>query len=90
MTTEFQKVGPNSAISDKGFSEVLHPSGGVEYSDSSGKIHVDSELLVKPLGVLLYPQSGQLKVMPTDRAEEVLKNVVRALEYLGHRLKGGR
>lgn len=85
--TEFQKVGPNRALSTKGFSVVLHPAGGVEYSDASGQVHVDSELVVKPLGVLLYPQSGDLKGMPATRAEEVLRNITRALEYLGHRVE---
>jgi hypothetical protein len=45
---------------------------------------VDSELLVKPLRILVYPNSGGLKTMSDDQAEDIIKNIVRALEYLGH------
>ena len=87
MNSEFQKVSPNSAKSDKGFIVTWRPAGGVDYSDANGVIRVDSELLVKPLRVLVYPRSGNLKTMTDERAEEVLRDVIRALEYLGHQVE---
>ncbi len=87
MNSEFQKVGPNSAKSDKGFTVTWRPAGGVDYSDANGTVRVDSELLVKPSRVLVYPRSGALKTMADDRAEEVLMGVIKALEYLGHQVE---
>jgi hypothetical protein len=87
MDPEFQKVGPNSAKSDKGFTVTWRPSGGVDYSDANGTIRVDSELLVKPSRILVYPRSVGLESMTDGRAEEVLRDVMRALEYLGHQVE---
>jgi hypothetical protein len=84
---EFQKVVPNSAKSDKGFTVTWRPSGGVDYSDANGTVRVDSELLLNPSRILVYPRSGGLKTMTDYRAEEVLSNVIRALEFLGHQVE---
>ncbi len=83
----FQKVGPNSAKSDEGFIVTWLPSGGVDYSDASGTVRVDSELLLKPSRILLYPRSGSLKTMNDHRAGEVLSSVIRGLEFLGHQVE---
>jgi hypothetical protein len=87
MNSEFQKVGPNSAKSDKGFTVTWRPAGGVDYSDENGTVRVDSELLVKPSRVLVYPRSGGLKTMTDGRADEILMDVISALEYLGHQVE---
>ena len=88
VNSEFQKLGPNSAKSAKGFTVIFRPTGGVEYSDASGTIHVDSELLVKPsLGILLYPQSKGFRGVTGSRVEEVLANIAGALEYLANRVE---
>ena len=87
MNEEFKKIGSNSAKSDMGFNVTWRPAGGVDYSDQAGTVRVDSELLVKPLRILVYPRSGGLKAMTEDRAEEVLTNVIRALEFLGHQVE---
>jgi hypothetical protein len=84
---EFQKVVSNSAKSDKGFTVTWRPSGGVDYSDANGTVRMDSELLLKPSRILVYPRSGGLKTMTDHRAEEVLSNVIRALEFLGHQVE---
>jgi hypothetical protein len=87
MNKEFEKIGSNSAKSDSGFTVTWRPSGGVDYSDQASTVRVDSELLVKPSRILVYPGSGGLKAMTEDRAEEVLTNVIRALEFLGHQVE---
>jgi hypothetical protein len=84
---EFQKVVSNSAKSDKGFTVTWRPSGGVDYSDANGRVRMDSELLLKPSRILVYPRSGGLKTMTDHRGEEVLSNVIRALEFLGHQVE---
>jgi hypothetical protein len=87
MNTEFQKVGANSAKSDTGFTVTWRPSGGVDYSDSNGTIRVDSELLLKPSRILVYERSAGLNAMTDVRAEQVLKNIISALEFLGHQVE---
>jgi hypothetical protein len=87
MNEEFKKIGSNGAKSDRGFTVTWRPAGGVDYSGQAGTVRVDSELLVKPLRILVYPRSGGLKAMTEDRAEEVLTNVIRALEFLGHQVE---
>jgi hypothetical protein len=86
VSEEFQKLGPNSVNSVKGFTVVLDLLGGVKYSDATGTTNVDSELLIIPpkYGIALYTQSVGLENMPTSRAEEILSNITRALEYLGY------
>jgi hypothetical protein len=87
MNPDFQKVGPNSARCGSGFTVTWRPSGGVDYSDANGTVRVDSELLVNPSRILVYPRSGGLKTMTDRRAEEILTDVIRALEYLGHQVE---
>jgi len=88
MSTEFQKSGPNVAVSSKGFTVMRHSGGWIEYSDVSGTITAEWELIVKPsLGVLLYPRSGGLKSLTPARADEVVNNIVRALQFLGERVE---
>jgi hypothetical protein len=87
MSTEFEKVGPNNAKSARGFGVVWRPLGGVEYTDANGTIEVVSELLEKPLRLLVYRGSAALRTMPDNQAEEIVGNIVRALEYLGHQVE---
>jgi hypothetical protein len=85
--SEFQTTRPNTAKSDKGFTVTWVPSGGVDYSDAGGTVSVDSELLQQPFRILVYPRSGGLKTLSEENAEEILTNIVRALEYLGHQVE---
>jgi hypothetical protein len=55
--------------------------------NAGGTVRVDSELLVKPLRILVYLRSGGVKTMADGRAEEVLMNVISALDYLGHQVE---
>jgi hypothetical protein len=87
MNPEFQRISPNSAKSDKGFTVTWVPSGGVDYSDAAGTVRVVSELLIQPPRIHVYSRSGGLKTMTDDFAEEILTNIVRTLEYLGHQVK---
>ena len=87
MHPEFQNVGPNSAKSVKGFTVTWRPAGGVDYSDARGTIRVDSELLVKPSRILLYPRSAGLKSLTDNQADEILADIIRGLEYLGHQVE---
>lgn len=87
MSSEFRTIGPNSAESNKGFTVTWRPSGGVDYTDASGTVRIDSEVLAKPPRILVYPKSGGLKTIDDARAEEILKDVMRAVEYLGHQVE---
>jgi hypothetical protein len=86
MSEEFHKLGPNRVSSAKGFTVVLDLLGGVKYSDATGTTNVDSELLKTPpsYSIALYTQNLGLENMPTARAEEILSNITRALDYLGY------
>jgi hypothetical protein len=85
--SEFQRISPNSLMSSEGFTVTWLPAGGVDYSDATGTVRVDSESLLKPSRILVYPHSDGLKALAEHRAEEILTNVVRALEYLGHEVE---
>jgi len=87
MSAEFRSIGPNSAASNKGFTVTWRPSGGVDYTDAGGTVRIDSEVLAKPPRILVYPKSGGLRTMDDARAEEILKDVIRAVEYLGHQVE---
>src|SRR5262249_5950440 len=86
VSEEFHKLGPNSVNSVKGFTVVLDLLGGVKYSDTTGTTKIDSELLDTPpkYGVALYTKSVGLDDMSTSRAEEIISNITRALDYLGY------
>jgi hypothetical protein len=73
----------------EGFTLAFDIMGGVEYSDAIGTTNVDSETLNTPPPYLiaLYTKSVGLKDMPASRAEEILSNITRALEYLGYRVQ---
>jgi hypothetical protein len=88
MNAEFKKTGPTSAVSSKGFRIIRHSGGWIEYSDASGTITIEWELIVKPsFGVLIYPRGGGLKSLTEARADEVVNNTVRALQFLGERVE---
>ena len=87
MSAEFRTIGPNSVASNKGFTVTWRPSGGVDYTDASGTLRIDSEVLVKPTRIVVYPKSGGLRTMDDARAEEILKDVIRAVEYLGYKVE---
>ena len=87
MTEEFRKTAANTAVSSNGFTVQWIPPGGIRYEDASGELRVDSELLVKPYRVLLYAQSASLRNMSKSRQNELLANVRKALEYMGHQVE---
>ena len=87
MTSEFTRVGTNNIQSLEGFTVTWRPTGGLDYTDEQGAIFVESELLLKPLRVLIYPRSGGLRALPEVRAEEIVERIVRALEYLGYQVE---
>jgi hypothetical protein len=81
MEEEFRRIGANAVSSACGFIVEVNPSGGILYSDNTGKIQIDSEWLVKPHQILLYlPKPDAVR----DRVNSILPALVRALEYLGH------
>jgi hypothetical protein len=83
VSTEFVQLAPGIARSDRGFTVLVHPEGGVEYSDSiSGQIRVATELFHKPVRYMVYANSMDLSGMTNVRAEEILSNVKRAMEFL--------
>jgi hypothetical protein len=84
MSKELTKVGPNRVTSTKGFTVTFHPQGGVDFSDDSGTVRVDTEWHVRPPMLRLYRESRSLKGMSQARAAEILDNIQMALMYLGH------
>jgi hypothetical protein len=84
MSAEFQKIGPNSARSADGFTVFWRPAGGIDFIYAGGTVRVDSEVLVNPARILIYPQSRDLRAMPGDVAELIVHNISKALEFLGH------
>jgi len=88
MTDQFQRLGRNSALSARGFKVTLHLHGGVEYSDGADDVRVDSEVLVEPsYAILLYPRSAGLRGMSQSRADQIVRDIVEALVFLGYRVE---
>lgn len=85
MSQEFEKVGLNKVASEKGFTVEVRIAGGVIYRDRRGENHIDCEWLVNPPGIILYERGFESKDRPD--VETIFSNVVRALEYLGHRVE---
>jgi hypothetical protein len=84
MSTEFVKLSPDVARSVQGFTVVFHPEGGVDYTDSiSGHLRIATELYQRPLRYVIYGNSADLGGMSTARADEILANVKRAIDFLG-------
>ena len=79
MSAEFQKIGPNTVTSIHGFKVEVNYARGVKYVDDEGEIQIDSELLVKPYRIHLYPPSDPAAM---ERFERILPNLTRALDYL--------
>lgn len=85
MNTEFVTLSPGIARSNKGFTVVVHPEGGVDYLDPiNGNVRVATELFHRPLRYAVYGNSGELRSVTPSRAGEILANVQRAMEYLGY------
>jgi hypothetical protein len=71
----------------RGFTVQWIPHGGIVYEDISGHLRIDSELLVKPHRLLVYRNSGSLRGASSERQEQVLSDVGRALEFMGHQVE---
>jgi hypothetical protein len=88
MTNQFQRLSRNSVLSSRGFKVTLHLHGGVDYSDGDGDVRVDSEILVEPsYAILLYPRSRGLIGIPQPRADQIVRDITEALDYLGHQVE---
>jgi hypothetical protein len=86
MASEFQTVKPGTVVSTRGFT-VGGTYGTVDYEDPSGWLRIGTELLVKPHRLLVYRSSPGLRETTRARQDEVLSNVKRALEYMGHQVE---
>ena len=85
MSSEFTKIGSDTARSDKGFAVVFHSIGWVDFADIGGvTLRVDSEQYVDPLRHMLYARSKGLRHLNGARAAAILADIQRALDYLGH------
>jgi hypothetical protein len=85
MSAEFTKLGPDTTRSAQGFTVVFHPQGGVDYTDGGSKTRVDTELYVTPSRRhVLYANSQALRGLSSSQAAQILANIKRAMEFLGH------
>jgi hypothetical protein len=87
MNEEFRRTAPNTATSTGGFTVRWNPNGSVTYQDPSGEWELQSELLTQLLGILVYEKTGGLASMNVARRNELLSDLKRALEYMGHRVE---
>jgi hypothetical protein len=83
MQNEFTRKGLNIAASSEGFSVEAHFTG-ICYEDAIGQVEIYAEWGGTPSEVLLSKAS--LDRLESPRADMVLANVTRALNYLGHRI----
>jgi hypothetical protein len=90
MCEEFQKTGPNTVASTRGFTVEVKFGGGVIYRHGDAEVTIDSEWLAKPPGIILYkrsPANKGLDNMDQGRVDSIFSDVARALMYLGHRVE---
>jgi hypothetical protein len=85
MIETFQNSGVNIATSSAGYTVEVAPARGVHYSDSIGSVHIHSEWLGRPSGIMLYPPTPD--GLTQARISEVLSNAARALQFMGHRVE---
>jgi hypothetical protein len=83
MSDEFRRTAPNTVVSVDGFSVEVNLAGGIKFVDHEGEVQIDSELLVKPYRILLYPPGPDPVAL--ERFERILPNLRRALDYLEYR-----
>jgi hypothetical protein len=83
MQNEFTKKGMNKAASSEGF-YVEAQFAGICYDDAVGHVELYAEWGGTPSELLLSKAS--LDRLEGLRADVVLTNVTRALNYLGHRV----
>jgi hypothetical protein len=83
MASEFQTLQSGTVVSTKGFS-VGGTYGRLIYQDPSGQLRIGTELLVNPYRLLVCRNSPDLRDATRVRQDEVLSNMKRALEYMGH------
>lgn len=84
LTSELRKSAPNVVVSKRGFTVYVNFRGGIRYVDERGSFRVDSELLVGPVNAAVYRDSGDLIHLQRDRANEIVRNIVDALMFLGY------
>jgi hypothetical protein len=84
---EFHRTGISSAKSAHGFTVALAMKW-LEYTDANDTVRMDTESLWGPKNLVVYAKGNiDMKAMSADRAREVMSNIMRALEFLGKRVK---
>jgi len=86
MTGEFQTVEAGIVVSTKGFA-VGGKYGALIYEDACGRLRIGTELFLRPSRLFVYRSSPDLRGATLARQDEVLSNVKRALEYMGHKVE---
>jgi hypothetical protein len=83
----FKCDNPNIITSDEGFSVQVLGRTGLRYQQGLSHVHVDSEVLASPHGLVIYPSSiikwaepdGQ--VIGEDEKQLIVNNIKRAFAF---------
>ena len=89
MTMRFSLPNFNVVASDEGFSVEILGQTGVKYVEEGKSLFVDSEVLMGPAGLVVFPESIQAWEPPNDQAvsdrerERIVDNIRRAFRFRG-------
>jgi hypothetical protein len=72
----FSKSGPNTVVSDEGFSVQVLGRTGLKYTEGTKEMRVDSVVLAGPHGMVVY--SASVRTWAPPHQEEVVDEYVRA------------
>lgn len=85
---------PNVIQSDEGFSVEVLGRTGLLYTESSRQLHIDSEVLAGPSGLLIYEASikswnppHEREIIDGAKRESIVENIRRAFRFRGFEIE---
>lgn len=74
---------PNVIESDEGYSVEVLGATGLTYLEGGRILHLDSEALVGPSGLVLYTQTGSFDGLGQEERKRIIENVRAAFKFRG-------
>jgi len=89
----FKKDGPNRIKSDEGFSVEILGIEGILYSEGTQRMHINSELIKRFDGIVVYSNSMRTwdpphenEVIDANKKNQIIDNIRRAFQYKGYEI----
>jgi len=89
----FKKLGSGEIVSNEGFSVKILGRTGLQYTEGSKTLHVNSEVLAGPSGLGIYKNSIKSWDLPYDnetidesKRDAIVENIRRAFRFDGYEI----